>query len=181
MSKNNISFLKKKKKSKLIEGLIVAELDTFRDVRGEIWTLFNKEDWKTEFLEDKISISNKNVLRGLHGDKTTWKLIGCLGGSFFLTVVDARENSATYGNVETFILDSQTPKLILVPSGCLNGHLCLSEQCIFWYKWSDYYKGPEKQVTIKWNDKDLNINWPCEKPIISERDMEGLNFKGLKL
>ena len=176
-----MSYLKNKKESKLIENLIVVELDPFEDGRGQIWTLFNKEDWDTKFVEDKISISRKNVLRGLHGDKTTWKLIGCLGGSFFLAVTDAREGSVTYGNTETFILDAQTPKLVLVPAGCLNGHLCLTEQCIFWYKWSDYYNGPENQVTIKWDDKDLNINWPCNNPIISERDMEGSNFKGLTL
>jgi dTDP-4-dehydrorhamnose 3,5-epimerase len=172
---------KNKEESQTIKDLVVADLDPFEDDRGQIWTLYNTQDWNMRFVEDKISISTHNVLRGLHGDKTTWKLIGCLNGSFFLAVVDGRENSPTYGNIETFTLSAQKPQLILVPAGCLNGHLCLTDQCIFWYKWSEYYNGPKNQVTIRWDDKDININWPYSNPIISERDTNGIDFKGLKL
>ena len=176
-----MSFLKNKKCSNQINGLVETELDPYHDNRGEIWTLFNHRDWPAQFLEDKISISCKNVLRGLHGDHTTHKLISCLSGEFYLAVADARPSSPTYGNIETFIVSSNQPKLIFVPAGCLNGHLSLTKQCIFWYKWSENYKGPQNQVTCKCNDKKLNINWPCTDPILSERDKNGLNFEEIKL
>jgi dTDP-4-dehydrorhamnose 3,5-epimerase len=176
-----MSFLKNKRESEVINDLIIAELDPYEDKRGHIWTLFDQDDWNTNFVEDKLSISSKNILRGLHGDKTTDKLISCLSGSFFLVIVDARHQSPTYGNIETFIIDDKKPKLIFVPAGCLNGHLCLTKQCIFWYKWSKHYEGPENQVTCKWNDKKLNIEWPCNEPILSERDNNGTNFERIEL
>jgi dTDP-4-dehydrorhamnose 3,5-epimerase len=176
-----VSFLKNKQESTRIKGLSTAELCPFEDNRGHIWTLFDQNDWHTGFVEDKLSISSKNVLRGLHGDKTTDKLISCLAGSFFLAVVDARLQSPTYGNIEVFVVDDKNPKLIFVPAGCLNGHLCLTKQCIFWYKWSEHYKDPENQVTCKWNDEQLNIDWPCKEPILSKRDSSGIDFEKIKL
>ena len=175
-----MSFYKTRKKSKEIKDLQTIELEPFFDYRGEIRTLFDQDDWEQTFVEDKVSISHKNVLRGLHGDDNTHKLISCLGGSFFLAVADARIDSKTFGNIETFILDDSNPKLIFVPAGCLNGHLSLTDRCVFWYKWSEKYKEPEKQVTCMWNDEKLNIPWPCQKPILSERDKNGTKFKGIK-
>ena len=176
-----MSFITNKKRSQHINGLITAELDIYCDDRGQIWTIFDQEDWNNEFLEDKISISSKHVLRGLHGDSTTHKLIACLNGKFFLAVADARINSNTHGNVETFIVDSENPKVVFVPAGCLNGHLSLTKQCIFWYKWSENYRGPENQVTCRWDDKKLDVDWPCKNPILSERDKNGLDFEKIKL
>ena len=176
-----MSFLKNKKQSNIISNLIIADLDPYYDERGAIWTLFDQKDWDTAFLEDKLSISSENVLRGLHGDKSTHKLISCLSGKFFLVIADAREDSDTYGNVVSLIIDSESPKTIFVPAGCLNGHLSLTKQCIFWYKWSENYRGPESQVTCKWDDKKLDIDWPCKNPILSERDKNGLDFEEIKL
>ncbi len=176
-----MSFIKNRKELSSIEGLIEVELEPYEDNRGYIWTLYNQKDWFIKFVEDKISISKKRVLRGLHGDSLTHKLIGCLSGSFFLVVVDARKNSNTYGNIQTFTLDEKTPRLILIPAGCLNGHQCLTNQCIFWYKWSKNYNGPESQVTCIWNDKDLNIKWPLDNPILSDRDTNGVEFERITI
>ena len=60
--------------------------------------------------------------------------------------------------------------MVLVPAGCLNGHLCLSDKCIFFYKWSEKYKQPDDQITVLWNDPELNISWPTDTPVLSERD-----------
>jgi len=61
-----------------------------------------------------------------------------------------------------------------VPAGFLNGHLCLSKKCLFFYKWSEKYSGPENQISIKWDDPTLNIEWPVNNPILSARDQEAL-------
>tara|TARA_R100000808_G_C2145565_1_gene153402 strand:+ start:1665 stop:2189 length:525 start_codon:yes stop_codon:yes gene_type:complete len=164
-----------------IEGLRLITLDNFYDQRGEIWTIYSPLSMFPNFVEDKISISRKGVLRGLHGDPHTTKLVSCLDGEFTLFVVDARNGSNTYGRRQKFNLSSNQGQLVLVPAGCLNGHLCKSEKCIFWYKWSKKYNGPEAQTTIKWNDEELNLDWGIKSPILSERDNNGRNFKGVKL
>lgn len=158
-----------------IPGLLEVELDPFRDYRGEIWSSYEQCDLFPKFVEDKISISTKNVLRGLHGDYETGKLISCIHGEIFLAVVDIREEKNT---VKTFILSDKNPRLIFVPPGCLNGHLCLTNKCIFFYKWTARYKGPESQITVKWNDPTFNIPWPLGSPILSERDLNAEVFRG---
>jgi dTDP-4-dehydrorhamnose 3,5-epimerase len=164
-----------------IKDLYQISLNTFHDNRGEIWTIFKKSDWLPDFVEDKISISNKGVLRGLHGDDSTWKLISCLSGEFLLVVADARKHSDTYGKIEYFKFSDKCGTLVLVPPGCLNGHLCLSERCIFWYKWSESYIKPENQATVAWDDPTLDIKWPTNNPILSERDKKGKAFKDISL
>lgn len=166
-------------KNTKIKDLEVLRLDTFHDYRGEIWTVYSEEYCDTKFVADKISISNFGVLRGFHGDSNTAKLITCLSGQFQLCVADARKKSETYGNIETFFLDTQDPTVVLVPAGCINAHLSLSDKCVFYYKWSEVYQGPEKQVTVAWDDPDLNFEWAVQNPILSERDQRGILFKNI--
>jgi len=71
-----------------------------------------------------------------------------------------------------FELNDKEGTAIFVPAGCVNGHLCLSDKCIFFYKWSKVYNGADKQVTVKWDDPNLNLNWKVENPILSKRDLE---------
>ena len=154
-----------------IDGLLEIQLDTFNDNRGEIWSIYEDCELLPSFVEDKVTVSTKNVLRGLHGDFKISKLISCLHGSIFLAVVDIRKGSPTYKKIKTFELSDENPTMVLVPSGCLNGHLCISDKCVFFYKWSHKYNGPQEQITVRWNEPSLNIPWPTEKPILSERDL----------
>jgi dTDP-4-dehydrorhamnose 3,5-epimerase len=164
--------------SQKIENLIEIELDVFKDFRGEYVETFNIEKYifsdkigkKIEFVEDDISFSKQNVLRGLHGDSKTWKLIQCLHGKIFFAVVDLRVDSNTYKNVQTFKLSAEMRKQILVPAGCANGHLVLSEDAIFSYKQSEIYSGMTNQFTLRWDHPEFNINWPILNPILSQRD-----------
>jgi dTDP-4-dehydrorhamnose 3,5-epimerase len=164
--------------SKKIDNLYEIELDVFRDFRGEYVETYSVEKYlfqdatgnKLNFLEDDISYSKKNVLRGLHGDSKTWKLIQCLYGEIFFAVVDLRRESKTYKNVQTFLLSASMRKQILVPAGCANGHLVLSEDAIFSYKQSEIYSGMNNQFTLRWDHPDFKIEWPVENPILSQRD-----------
>ena len=124
-----------------INGLKKLNLDTFTDFRGDIWTTYTDCDFLPKFTEDKVSISKKGILRGLHGDSEIDKLIICLYGEIELAVVDLRKNSNTYGNSRMFKLSDKKGCAIFVPAGCVNGHLCLSEKCVFFYKWPKPYTG----------------------------------------
>ncbi len=120
-------------------------------------------------------------MRGLHGDSLTDKLITCIHGDLQLVIVDLRENSPTYMNQLSYRLSEDEPISIFVPKGCVNAHLCLSERCIFYYKWSKKYCGAENQVTIKYDDEKLAIKWLSDSPILSDRDKKGIKSEGVKL
>lgn len=146
----------------------------YKDFRGEYVEIYNKDFFKensinVEFIQDDISVSKKNVLRGIHGDEKTWKLISCLYGSFYLVVVNNDKNSKQYKKSLSLILSDVNRTQILIPPKFGNGHLVLSELTMFHYKQNTNYDR-SSQFTIKWNDKDYDFNWPIKDPILSERD-----------
>ena len=165
-------FVSDVEESEIISGVKKLTLDTYSDFRGEIWTVYTDCDFLPKFVEDKISISKYGVLRGLHGDSEISKLITCIHGNIQLAVVDLRKNSSSYGRVQMFEMGEDNPISVYVPAGCVNGHLSLSDKCIFHYKWSEVYNGAEKQATIKWDDPSLAIPWKMDNPILSDRDRE---------
>jgi len=160
--------------TKLDGVLLITPPTVFKDFRGTYVELYNDELYKksgitVKFVQDDISTSSFNVLRGLHGDSKTWKLISCLYGKFYLMVVNWDEASPQYRQWEAFTLSDQNRQQVLIPPKFANGHLVLSEQAIFHYKQSTYYDRPG-QFTIMWNDPSLNLSWPVKDPILSKRD-----------
>jgi dTDP-4-dehydrorhamnose 3,5-epimerase len=144
------------------------------DKRGIYWTSWIKKKYpKINFIHDKFSISKKNVLRGLHGDRKTWKLVSCVYGKVFFVIVNFEKKSEDYLKHKSFILSHKNRLQVLVPPNYLNGFVCLSNDCVFHYKLS--YKGDyfdvKNQFSLKWNDKKLKIKWPKIKNLIlSKRD-----------
>ncbi len=166
------------RESKLITDLKTIFPEVFYDFRGEYVETYNTDRYRFTdrnghplvFVEDDVSVSKKNVLRGLHGDGKTWKLIQCLLGEIYVVVVDMREQSPTHLNWEAFTLNEKNRYQVLVPAGCANGHLCLTERCIFSYKQSECYTGMENQFTVRWDDPKLGVWWPIREPLLSQRD-----------
>mgnify|MGYP000067253558 CR=1 FL=1 len=158
----------------MMKSIKIIRGTAFRDQRGLLWTSWKKKSkQKLEFNHDKFSISKKKVLRGLHYDNKTWKLISCVYGKVFFVVVDCRKKSKNYLKTFSMILDETKNIQVLIPPYFANGHLCLSNNCVFHYKLS--YKGKysdvKSQKVLKWNDKRLKIKWPLKKDIIlSKRD-----------
>ena len=151
----------------------IIKNNTFKDKRGFYWTTWKKCILKKmNFNHDKFSISKKNVLRGLHCDFKSWKLVTCVYGMIFFTVVDMRKGTRNYLKYKSWILSHDKPTLILVPPYFANAHLCLSKICVFHYKWSykGRYIGANKQNSYRWNDPKIKIRWPIKKPILSSRD-----------
>lgn len=156
-----------------IKGLLHFKLDSFSDERGMNGELTNDIVWSSGFNRFKLtsySKSRKGVIRGMHGDHDNFKLIQCLYGKIQLFIVDPRPQSPTFGKSKEFILDANEPVQLLIPSSVVNGHLCLSEECIFYYQWSLGYVPVEQQIHIKWNDPKYSLKWLENSPIISDRD-----------
>ena len=161
-------------KVEALPGVIVLENDSFQDYRGQLFTIWKQSDFpELVFNHDKVATSKKNVIRGLHTDKS-WKLISCLYGSIQLVVADINKNSPNYLDHLEIIIDSKndTKKSVLVPPGFVNGHLVLSDEAVFHYKWcyEGEYPDVKDQISVNCFDPSLNINWLTENPILSERD-----------
>lgn len=164
-----------------IEGVLLIKPSIFEDHRGSFVETYNLKEYmrngiKINFVRDDISTSTKGVLRGIHYDNVTWKLIQCLYGRIYFVVVDLRKESKTYKKWLSFILSDSNRHQVLVPPRCGNGHLVMSESCIFSYKQSEYYQ-PEKEKILRWNDPEINIYWPIKNPILSQKDELGFKIE----
>ncbi|MDD5020343.1 MAG: dTDP-4-dehydrorhamnose 3,5-epimerase [Candidatus Omnitrophica bacterium] len=160
-----------------LERVLLVKPSVFSDHRGEYVEIYNEDLYRKNgidvaFVQDDISMSYKNVLRGIHGDDATWKLISCLYGEFYLVVLNYDQGSKDFGKWQSFVLSDKNRQQVIVPPGFGNGHFVLSERAIFHYKQSTYYD-PGKQFTVKWNDPRFNISWPVKDPILSKRDELG--------
>lgn len=160
-----------------LDGVLLIKPTFFEDHRGEYLELYNEKLYKSKgiditFVEDDISIATRGVIKGIHGDSLTWKLISCLHGKFYLVVVNYNEKSKDFGKWQAFVLSEANKYQVLVPPKHGNGHLCLSEKSIFHYKQSAYYNS-SRQFSIKWNDPRFKIWWPIKDPILSQRDELG--------
>ena len=164
--------------SQIIDGVIIFKPSVFFDHRGTLFTTFHNDVFKNyipeklEFKHDKFSKSFKNVLRGIHGDTKSWKLVTAVYGEVLQVIVDCRKESPTYLNWEQFVINEKNPFSILLPPGIGNSFYVQSEVAIYHYKlaYPDEYIDAEDQFTIKWNDPKIGIKWPTDKPILSDRD-----------
>lgn len=158
-----------------LDGVLLIEPSThFEDFRGEYVEIYNKDLFHkagitTEFLQDDISVSSQNVLRGLHGDQETTKLVSCLYGKFYLVVVNNDPTSPQYRKWTSFTLSDVGRQSVLIPPKFGNGHLVMSDWAMFHYKQNSYYNRAG-QFTLIWNDPDLGLWWPVKNPIVSRRD-----------
>lgn len=161
-----------------IKGLIKISATSFSDHRGKLFSSYLKEEFivngiSHDFNHDKFAINDrKHTLRGLHGDFKSWKMVSVPFGRVFQVVVDNRSDSPTYRKVYTCILDSKDPSFLLLPPGCANGFMSLTENSVYHYKLSydGDYADANEQFTLPWNDSKLNIEWPNANPILSKRD-----------
>lgn len=160
-----------------LRGVLKIERYSFDDFRGRYGEIYTERDYKNhginiDFVEQDFSVSKKNVLRGLHGDDRTWKLISCLQGAFHLVVLNFDRESNQFGQWTSFNLSRENMLQVLVPPKFGNGHLILTDEAMLHYNQSHYYQGSENQFTVPWNDPMFNIQWPINNPILSRRDAE---------
>ena len=158
-----------------LDGVLLIEPPSqFEDFRGEYVETYNKAVYHAagitvDFIEDDISISTRHVLRGIHGDANTVKLVSCLYGKLYLVVVNNDPASGQYRKWASFTLSEINRKQVFIPPNFGNGHLVLSDRAIFHYKQSAYYDR-SGQFTLPWNDPQLGVWWPISNPIVSRRD-----------
>lgn len=160
-----------------IEGLKVISPRVFRDDRGYFFESFNAETWSkldlpTEFVQDNQSLSSKGILRGLHFQADPFaqgKLVRVIKGAVLDVAVDIRKNSPTYGEHYSVELNEENLKMFWIPAGFAHGFLTLQDGTIFSYKCTSVYD-QASEGGIAWDDKNINIDWGINDPILSEKD-----------
>jgi len=160
-----------------LKDLILIKTKLFKDGRGYFKEIEKFKVLKKKFIFDCFSYSKRNTLRGLHLQtrKSQAKIITVVHGKILDVVVDLRKKSPNYGKHFSIEISDKSDFSIFIPEGFAHGFLCLSKNCAVYYKCTNY-RDKKKKKTIKWNDKNLNINWPIKKPILSKKDALGINF-----
>ena len=164
-------------KTKFTNGPKILKTKIFRDSRGFLKETFQNKIIKKNFPFDIMSASKKNVLRGLHIQifNSQAKLITVTHGKIFDVAVDLRKNSKSFGKHVSIIISHDDEFSFFIPEGFAHGFLCLSETCTVNYKCTNY-RHAKSEKTISWDDENLNIKWPVKKPILSEKDKNGLSL-----
>lgn len=161
-----------------IPGTFVVEPDIYRDQRGFFMETFNQENFAAhrlpaKFVQDSFSFSTKGVIRGLHFQfpASQGKLVFALKGEIFDVVVDITRGSPTFGRWVGVLLSETNHRQVCIPAGCAHGFCVTSETALVAYKFTRRYE-KEAQKGIRWDDPDLRIAWPVEKPLLSEKDAQ---------
>ncbi len=167
-----------------IDGLLIFQPDIFVDDRGYFFESWNKINFseisnKYDFVQDNESCSMKGVLRGLHFQNPPFeqgKLVRVIKGSVLDVAVDIRKKSKTYGKHFSINLNEKNKTIFWIPPGFAHGFLSLENETIFSYKCTNIYN-KNSEGSLKWDDKDLNINWGKINPLVSDKDSFSVDFK----
>jgi dTDP-4-dehydrorhamnose 3,5-epimerase len=169
-----------------LAGAMMIAPRVFVDERGNFKEVYSLERYRrcgidAAFVQDNVSLSRCDVLRGLHGAARVAKLVSVLHGSVFDVIVDVRAESPTYGKWFGTTLRAEDGRQIYVPRGFLHGFLALEDDTVFAYKQSALYD-PASEFGVAWNDPALGIEWPLggRRPVLSPRDAANPSFSRLR-
>jgi dTDP-4-dehydrorhamnose 3,5-epimerase len=166
-----------------INGPKIIKTKIFNDKRGFFKEVYQRKIIsKLNFPFDIMSYSKKNVLRGMHiqTNNSQAKIVTVTHGVVLDVAVDLRKRSKTFGKYIALKISYKDDFSFYIPEGFAHGFLCLSKDCTVNYKCSNY-RDELSEKTLAWNDKDVNINWPIKKPILSYKDKNlGLNLKSFQ-
>ena len=165
-----------------INGPMILKSKIYIDRRGYFKEVYRKNILKNlDFPFDIMSFSKKNALRGLHTQTVNpqAKIITVTHGKILDVAVDLRKNSKTFGKCVQVIISDKDDFSFYIPKNFAHGFLCLSKECTVNYKCSEY-RNEKSETTINWKDKDLDIIWPVKKPILSNKDANGISLIDFK-
>lgn len=160
-----------------IPGLIVIRPKVFKDPRGFFLETFKRSDFadngiNVEFVQDNLSFSTRNVIRGLHYQlppKAQGKLVSVIKGRAWDVAVDIRKGSSYFLKWQSVELSEENHTMLFIPPGFAHGFVTLSDDVHFLYKCTSEY-AQDLERGIRWDEPDINIEWPIENPIVSDRD-----------
>ena len=170
-----------------LRGLKLIRPAVFEDARGYFLELHHERRFaelgiEEALVQDNLSHSRRGVLRGLHFQTPGWqgKLVSVVRGEVFDVAVDLRRDSPSFGQWHGLTLSEQNHRQLWVPRGFAHGFCVTSDEALVLYKCSSFYE-PAQEHTLLWNDPELGISWPVERPLVSEKDARGRRLRELPL
>jgi len=156
-----------------INGIWIRSLDLNFDDRGyftEVLRINDLPEGVPNFVQDSISYSKKNVIRGMHIQLEQWQLITLLDGRIIDVLLNLDRKSQSFLNSSSFNLSWDDMNQLLVAPGFAHGFAVISDYAKIHYKSSVYY-GSTEQFGVRWNSPELKEHWPENNWTISERDL----------
>jgi len=172
-------------KERKLEGVFEIQLEPREDERGFFMRVYDDEIFKKHgihrnWVQENHSLSvDKGIIRGMHFQlppHSETKLVRAIAGKIYDVFIDLRKGSPTFGQWDSIILSADNKKIIYIPRGFAHGFCTLSKYCEVVYKVDNYYT-PDSEGTIRWDDPSLEINWPINSPILSEKDSKSKDFE----
>ena len=163
-------------------GLKIIQQKKIGDSRGSLRETFRKKIIKWDnLIFDYATVSKKNVLRGFHFNSKypQAKYVTVLRGKVLDYVIDLRKKSKTFGKSFSIVLSEDNCKSLYIPEGFAHAYYSFAKLNLIYYKLSNYYK-PRFESRIVWNDKNLKLKWPTNKPILAKRDTKWGTFIDFK-
>ena len=163
-------------------GLKIIQQKKIGDSRGSLRETFRKKIIKWDnLIFDYATVSKKNVLRGFHFNSKypQAKYVTVLRGKILDYIIDLRKKSKTFGKSFSIVLSEDNCKSLYIPEGFGHAYYSFSKLNSIYYKLSNYYK-PRFESGIVWNDKNLKLKWPTNKPILAKRDTKWGTFIDFK-
>lgn len=162
----------------LLPGTWLIRLKSFSDSRGSFVKTYARSHVDAaphlpafEFKEEFYSVSQKNVLRGMHFQVPPHdhvKLVYCAAGAVLDVLVDLRRGPG-YGQVSSVPLQADNPQLLWIPKGIAHGFLSLTDNSLMVYKTSTEH-APQHDAGIRFDSFDFD--WGCNRQILSDRDQK---------
>lgn len=159
-----------------MEGVVIVEPKVFADPRGYFFETYQANRYREngidcQFVQDNLSYSAKNTLRGLHYQHPHGqaKLVSVIKGEVFDVAVDIRKGSPNFGKWVGVVLSAENHRQLFIPEGFAHGFCVLSDDAVFSYKCSDFYT-PGAEHGIVWDDSQIGIEWPVNAPLLSAKD-----------
>tara|TARA_Y100001949_G_scaffold175831_1_gene186735 strand:- start:2414 stop:2953 length:540 start_codon:yes stop_codon:yes gene_type:complete len=162
-----------------LNGAYLIELERNEDERGfftRVWDkkLYEEKGLNSELLQISLSYSKKRgTLRGMHFQKKPFeetKLVRCTKGKIFDVIIDLQPESSTYKKWFSIELSADNLQALYIPEGFAHGFQTLEDSCEVCYHMSNWFS-LEHARGIRWDDKEFDIKWPIENPIISKKDL----------
>ena len=163
------------------KNLFLFKNKHFKDQRGYFREILKEKVIKKKFPLHLSSFSKQYVLRGLHLQiqDTQGKFITVIKGKIFDIALDLRKKSSTYGKYYSCILSENNATSIYIPPGFAHGFQTLEKENYIVYSCTKYWN-KKSEISIKYDDKDLNIKWPLKKKILSAKDKKGISLNKFK-
>lgn len=165
--------------------VLEIEPKVFGDARGFFFETFQAERYAElgiagPFVQDNVSRSAAGILRGLHLQHPhgQGKLVWVLEGKVLDVAVDVRAGSPTFARHVARVLDAERKNQIFIPPGFAHGFCVLEGPALFAYKCTAVYR-PDHELTVRWDDPEIGIEWPIAEPRLSDKDRAGLRLRDI--